>query len=218
MTGTPTTSLAFMLVPGSPNAPLFSGDRVWTFLDVIRWYADATGLSENDKVDQIYYYLSDRVQDTIRNSPAFDIDLKDKKWDVASKKLLALYGSSDPTPTVMLASLQSFCQKQNSKLAFISKATIEKYVRTFEIYSSALVKNNTITTTDSDYYFVMGLPESLKQWLETQIPYNKKTKDKPPSQEDILGHLYRQFNPNSLFYAPWRQPDAEDIGLDDESN
>uniref|UniRef100_A0A0W0FDC2 DUF4100 domain-containing protein n=1 Tax=Moniliophthora roreri TaxID=221103 RepID=A0A0W0FDC2_MONRR len=203
------TPVSFMPIPGSPNAPIFTGERVQTFLDVIRCYADAAGLTEDDKVNQIYYYSSNKVQDTIRNSAVFNIDKKNKTWEAASKKLLSLYGSSDQAPTVTLASLQAFCQKQSSKPAFASKQAIEKYVHSFETYSSTLVKARTISQSEANYYFILGLPDMLKHWLETQIPADKMTKVNAPTQEEVLTLLNRRFDPLSLFYMLWREEDEE---------
>ncbi|KAL0563602.1 hypothetical protein V5O48_018463 [Marasmius crinis-equi] len=66
--------------PGSPNAPLFSSTQCRMLLDVVKRMVDNSGMSENEKVNQIYWFSDDNVQDTIRNIPEFDIDLEDKTW------------------------------------------------------------------------------------------------------------------------------------------
>ncbi|ESK81439.1 hypothetical protein Moror_11252 [Moniliophthora roreri MCA 2997] len=150
-----------MPISSSSNALLFDGNRVHTFLDVIRYYGDATGLIKNKKVDQIYYYSSKTVQDTIQCIPELDVDEGDKKWEVAMKKMVSLYANTNG---------------YTSQLPVILK---------FETYSAVLVKKKIITTAESNYYFIAGLPEDTKCWLEMQIPADRKVQDK------VMTYLYQ---------------------------
>ncbi|KAF9263202.1 hypothetical protein L218DRAFT_999866 [Marasmius fiardii PR-910] len=182
-----------MPAPGSANAPYFAGPRAHTFLETLCHLCDNAGLSDNESVNQIYWFSSTQVQDTIRYLEEFDTELTDKQWKAAKYKFLELYGSLDQEPTVTLNDLQKFCTRQSEKAPFTDRFEVDHYHQTFLRYSGPLLKKKTITKAES-YYFISGLPTELKRWLEMQMPQDKKKKEDTLTISETLAYLYVHFD------------------------
>ncbi|KAG7088976.1 hypothetical protein E1B28_012922 [Marasmius oreades] len=211
--------LTTMPSPGAANAPYFTGSRATVFLEALKRICDGAGLNEDESVNQIYFYSSISVQDTIRYNASFNIDKKKKTWEAAKKSFLRLYGSSDLAPAVTITDLQNFTMKQNSKTPFLTRSAIEHYYQAFERLSGVLICNRTITEADARYYFVSGLPQPQREWLENQLENERKSRETAPSIDEVLDLLYTRFDPKHLFYDPWkaiRFPDPDRVQFDDE--
>ncbi|KAF9257227.1 hypothetical protein L218DRAFT_131625 [Marasmius fiardii PR-910] len=211
--------LVTMPTPGAVNAPHFSGTRAMVFLETLKHMCDGTGLKDNEAVDQIYFYSSYQVQDTIQYNPAFNLDKTNKTWEAAKKALLRIYSSSDLAPAVTITDLQNFCKKQNQKPPFTTRSATEHYYQCFERLSSVLVCNSTITKAEAHYYFISGLPQEQRRWLESQLGDDQKTRENAPTIDAVLDLLYMCFDRKSLFYDPWKanlDPDLDRVRFDDE--
>ncbi|KAF9261534.1 hypothetical protein L218DRAFT_1001572 [Marasmius fiardii PR-910] len=196
--------LVSMPAPGLANAPYFVGPCARTFLETLRHLCDNAGLSDNESVNQIYWFSSTQVQDTIRYLEEFNTELTDKQWKAAKYKFLELYGSLDQEPTVTLNDLQKFCTRQSEKAPFMDRFEVDHYHQTFLRYSGPLLKKKTITKAESYYYFILGLPTELKRWLEMQMPQEKKKKEDTLTISETLAYLYVCFDMSSIFYNTWK--------------
>ena len=85
-----------MPVPGTDRAPLFTGDSVRHFLQVLIELGANVGIpNRNDLVPYILRYSSNEVKSIIQYLPEFDRDIPNKKWSLAEATLILIYGSSD---------------------------------------------------------------------------------------------------------------------------
>ncbi|KAF9260288.1 hypothetical protein L218DRAFT_1002913 [Marasmius fiardii PR-910] len=211
--------LVYMPAPGTSNAPYFAGPRAHTFLETLRRLTTNAGLLEDDSVNQIYWYSSQQVQDTICYLDEFDVEVEGKNWEDARNKILQLYGSFDQDPTIMLLDLQNFCKHQNFKDPCALKSELEHYHQAFLRYAAPLIKKSTITRADSYYYFIAGLPNEIKCWLETLMPSEKRTKTDTWTIDETIKAVNTRFDTNSVFYNSWKdnaKSRSDRICLDDE--
>jgi hypothetical protein len=54
-----------------------------------------------------------------------------------------------------------------------------------------------------DFYFVNGIPASIKQWFISRVPEPHRTRSNPLAPTDSLGILYGYFDPDALFPDLW---------------
>jgi hypothetical protein len=119
--------------------------------------------------------------------------------------MLLLYGSSDEDRCPWEQDLVEFCRKQSAKSPYRSKLEIEDYLRNFQFMAAPLLKQGDITIAQRDFYFVSGIPTSLKEWFISRVPEAQCTRSNPISLTDSLGILYRYFDPDVLFPDLWNE-------------
>jgi len=115
------------------------------------------------------------VKDTIRFMDEFDLTNSSITWDDAKAALVRLYGSYDKPTEYTEEELREFCREQSAKSSFIKSSNVENYYRDFVAISASLKKNGTISDKAVQYYFVMGLPQSMKEWFLAAIPADNRT-------------------------------------------
>jgi hypothetical protein len=201
----PTTSILAvpMPIPGTKDAPVFSGTYPTDFLLRLELHAAAAAIDDKNKlVDYIYHYSSDKVKEYLRFLPEFDIELPNKTWDVAKKMLLALYGSTDVSTQVTEESLAEFVRLHAAEGSFRSKKDVESYYLRFSRLSAPLLKNGDITSKNAQLKFVKGIPKSIREWFLTEIAEENRTSVNPPTIADAYEVLLSRFDRTFLFYEP----------------
>ncbi|KAF8150345.1 hypothetical protein K438DRAFT_439636 [Mycena galopus ATCC 62051] len=201
-----------MPIPGTANAPYFNGKYLTDFLTVLIQHGANTGITDLDRlVPYILQYSSDEVKDLIRYMPEFDPDEPGKTFTVAKTQLQLLFGQADEPPNYTESMLRDFCREHSAKSPFKNKVQIETYHKEFMKIAGPLVKQKKITTKPRDYYFITGLPSTLKEWFNNQVPdQNRKCTD-PPSIAVSIGILQKRFDADSLLFEPWKdETDSRD--------
>ncbi|SJL10028.1 uncharacterized protein ARMOST_13410 [Armillaria ostoyae] len=200
-----TTLLYPMPIPGTANAPRFNGRFTKDYLGLIVQHGTSAGITDKDDlVDYIYRYSSDEVKEVIRYVPELDIDEKSKTWAAAETKLLQLYRVGDEPPEISLDALKDFCKRQSAKSSFTTTLEVETYQREFTKIAAPLRKKKIITKEDHDFYFVNGIPTSMKEWFYSQVPVANRKRSAPPPMTDSIEILSRRFDTDSLIYEDWR--------------
>ncbi|KAJ3745973.1 hypothetical protein DFH05DRAFT_1458361 [Lentinula detonsa] len=204
----PTTALynlrVPMPIPRTPSAPLFNGKYLNDFLEQIILHANQAGETNKDQmVKYILSYSSDLVKDTIRFMDEFDPTNTSITWDNAKDALRSLYGSYDKPTDYTQEELKEFCKDQSAKSPFSKNSEIKSYYREFIAIASSLKKKGTITDKEANYYFVLGLPHSMKEWFLAALPSQNCTRDNPPTTTESLKILRTRHDKKSLLYEDW---------------
>ncbi|KAJ7648673.1 hypothetical protein DFH06DRAFT_1423371 [Mycena polygramma] len=200
-----------MPVPRTPNAPYFDQRGVTDFLNLILQHGSNAGIDDPDElVSFIVRYSSDRVREVIQYIPEIDIDEPNRTWKAAREQLLLLYGSSDQR-RVSESELIEFCRQQSAKSPYHTKQDIEQYLRDFQWIAAPLLKQHDITAKQRDFYFVSGIPRSIKQWFISRVPEHQRTRSNPVPLADSLGILYGYFDPDTLFPDVWNALDDSTV-------
>ncbi|KAF7366212.1 hypothetical protein MVEN_00498400 [Mycena venus] len=126
----------------------------------------------------------------------------------ACEQKLLFYGSLDKDRRTSEQELIEFCRAQSAKSSYHDKLEIERYLRDFQFITTPLVKQGEITVQQRDFYFVSGIPTSLKDWFISRVPESQRTCSSPIPLTDSLGILYERFDPDSLLLEPWNKPEA----------
>jgi hypothetical protein len=197
-----------MPIPRTPNAPYFDEHGVRNFLALILQHGSNAGITDPDElVTFIVRYSSDRVREVIQYIPELDDDTPDRTWAAAREQMLLLYGFSDEERRVYERELIEFCRRQSAKSPYRTKSEIEQYLRDFQWIAAPLLKQQDITIAQRDFYFVSGIPTSIKQWFISRVPESKRTRSNPITLTDSLGILYGYFDPDTLFPDLWDELD-----------
>ncbi|KAJ7861605.1 hypothetical protein B0H13DRAFT_1900445 [Mycena leptocephala] len=200
-----------MPIPRTPNAPYFDERGVRGFLALILQHGSNAGITNADElVSFIVRYSSDRVREVIQYIPELDDDTPNRTWTAAREQMLLLYGSSDEDRRPWEQDLVEFCREQSAKSPYRSKLEIEDYLRNFQFIAAPLLKQGDITIAQRDFYFVSGIPASIKEWFISRVPEAQRTRSNPISLTDSLGILYGYFDPDVLFPDLWNDLDSPD--------
>ncbi|KAJ7212384.1 hypothetical protein B0H12DRAFT_1079440 [Mycena haematopus] len=193
-----------MPIPHTPGAPYFDEHGVRAFLDLILLHGSNAGISDADElVSFIVRYSSQRVRQVIQYIPEIDPDEPNRTWSAAKEQMLLLYGSMDEDRLVSERDLVEFCRERSAKSPFRTKQEIEKYLRDFQLIAAPLVKQKDITIAQRDFYFISGIPTSIKEWFISRVPETQRTRSNPIPLADSLKILYGHFDPDSLFPNLW---------------
>ncbi|KAJ3816580.1 hypothetical protein F5880DRAFT_231759, partial [Lentinula raphanica] len=199
-----------MPIPRTPSAPLFNGRYIDDFLEQIILHATQAGETDKNKmVKYIVSYSSDQVKDTIRFMDEFDLDNPAISWEAAKDALKSLYGSRDKPTEYTEEELKEFCKERSAKFSFSKLSDIENYYRDFIAIATSLKKKGTITEKEFNYYFVLGIPRSMKDWFLSAAPESKRTRDDPPTVAESLKILRTRFDKKSLIYEEWNVEESE---------
>lgn len=195
----------FMPIPRTTNAPFFNGRYIDDFLNRITLHASQAGETDLDSmVKYIVEYSSDQVKDMIINMDEFDVDRpQNLKWGDAKQALHSLYGSTDKPKEHSEEELKEFCRQQSAKSSFSKLSEVESYLHDFVGIAASLKKRGMITAKRYDYYFVLGLPHSMKEWFLSAAPDTKRTRDNPRTLDESLKILRTRFDKQSLIYEEW---------------
>ncbi|KAJ7247153.1 hypothetical protein B0H12DRAFT_1324955 [Mycena haematopus] len=194
-----------MPIAGTANAPYFNGKYLTDFLTVLVQHGSNAGITDlNDLVPYILHYSSDEVKDLIRYMPEFDPDETGKTYSAAKTQLLLLFGQADQPPNYTESMLRDFCREHSAKSPFKNKMQIETYFKEFMKIAGPLVKQKKITTKARDYYFITGLPSTIKEWFNNQVPEPNRKRTDPPGVAVSIGILQKRFDVDSLLFEPWK--------------
>ncbi|KAJ6523754.1 hypothetical protein B0H19DRAFT_1276842 [Mycena capillaripes] len=203
---TPSTMrlLVPMPIPRTHGAPYFDERGVSSFLNLILQHGSNAGINDADQlVSFIVRYSSDRVREIIQYIPEIDVDEPNRTWNAAKEQMLLLYGSQDDERRVSEAELIEFCRQRSDTSPYRTKREVERYLRDFQWIAAPLLKQQDITIKERDFYFVSGIPTSIKQWFIFRVPEPFRTRSNPPELADSLGILYGYFDPDALFPDIW---------------
>ncbi|KAE9383636.1 hypothetical protein BT96DRAFT_951159, partial [Gymnopus androsaceus JB14] len=210
-----TTALVFtMPVPGMADAPKFTGTRPSAFLKQILAHGARAGISDKDQlVDYIVLYSSDEVVSNIQYLLDFNLEEAGKTWAAAEARLLRMYKSSEEVPIVRLKDLETFCRLGAKEPKFTRKSELEKYYNSFLKVAGPLLKNKTISSTDSNYYFVQGLPMKDLKYLMRVLPAANRLRASPPTMDAAYDLLETKLgNKTSLNTHDWESDESADEG------
>lgn len=184
-----------MPIPRTPNAPYFNGKYITDFLTVLIQHGANAGITDmNLLVLYILQYSSDEVKDLIRYMPEFDPDATGKTYNKAKDALMLLYGQADEPPNYTESMLRDFCRDQSAKSPFKDKKQIETYIQEFMKVAGPLIKMLKITEQQRDYYFISGIPSSIKEWFNN----NRIVSEPIPLRCQCLLVFYRSVSTPTL--------------------
>ncbi|KAJ6622471.1 hypothetical protein B0H10DRAFT_904384 [Mycena sp. CBHHK59/15] len=103
--------------------------------------------------------------------------------------------------------LIEFCREQSAKCPYCNKLEVEQYLRSFQSIAGPLVKMQEITTAKRDFYFVSGIPSSIKNWFIEHVPESQRKRSNPIPLADSVGILYDYFDPDALLPGLWNDID-----------
>ncbi|KAJ7366309.1 hypothetical protein DFH08DRAFT_165500 [Mycena albidolilacea] len=193
-----------MPIPRTPGAPNFDERGVRASLDCILQHGSNAGITNADElVSFLVYYSSDRVREVIQYIPEIDPDEPNRSWSAAREQMLLLYGLSDEERRASERYLIEFCREQSAKSPYRSKLEIQQYLHDFQYIAAPLLKQQEITVAQRDFYFVSGIPTSIKQWFIDRVPESQRTRSNPIPLADTLGILYGYFDLDTLFPDLW---------------
>ncbi|KAE9392278.1 hypothetical protein BT96DRAFT_944788 [Gymnopus androsaceus JB14] len=161
----------------------------------------------NSLVNYIVLYSSDEVASNIQYLPEFDLDKPAKTWVTAEARHLRMYKLSKEVPVVRLKDLETFCCLGLKEPRFTKKLELEKYYNSFLKVAGPLLKNKTITSTDSDYYFVQGLPTKDLKYLMCVLPAANCLQASPPTMDAAYDLLKTKLNTHD-----WESDESVDKG------
>ena len=199
-----------MPIPGTETAPLFDGDNVRDFLQLLIELGASAGIANhNELVPYILRYSVDEVKRVIRYLPEFDRDVPNKEWSKATEMLISIYGSADEPEIPTEEDLKEYCRANHAKPAFADKRAVNEYHRGFLCIAAPLVKYGLLTTKQQDYYFVTGIPASIRASFLQQVPKAKQKRSNPPSIPESVSYLYQRFDKDSLYFDPWSREEDQ---------
>ncbi|KAJ3994436.1 hypothetical protein F5050DRAFT_1696149 [Lentinula boryana] len=199
-----------MPIPRTPSAPHFNGWYIEDFLQQIILHATAAGeTDQNQMVKYIVMYSSDQVKETIRYMPFFNADNPNASWETAKEVLKRLYGTRDKPTEYTEEELKEFCRDCAAKSSFNKLEELEKYYRDFIAVATSLLSKEQITENKYSYYFVLGLPHSMKEWFLSAAPEGKRTRENPPTVTQSFDIIKTRFDKQSLIYEDWRKAETE---------
>jgi hypothetical protein len=137
--------------------------------------------------------------------PEFDPEVTGKTWNKAKKQLELLYGHADRVPDYTEAMLKDFCSKTYDASPFINMTDVTTYYRGFSRIAVPLIKKARITEKERDFYFIAGIPKTVKTWFLEQVPEENRKRSDPPSIEQSIGYLQKRFDEDSLDFNPWNE-------------
>ncbi|KAJ3847574.1 hypothetical protein EV368DRAFT_68997 [Lentinula lateritia] len=156
-------------------------------------------------VKYILDYSSDKVKDTIIYMDEVDVDKSQNlKWAKAKAALYNLYGSTDKPKEYSEEELKEFCKRSSAKSNFVKLSEVETI-------AASLKKCGLITDKCYDYYFILGIPHSMKDWFLSSAPEKKRTRDDPPSVSESLKILKTRFDKQSLIYQEWNTDKSDEV-------
>nr|GAT48677.1 predicted protein [Mycena chlorophos] len=197
-----------MPIACSQNAPFFNGKWAEDFLDQILQHAANAGITDDDElVDYIFKYSSDRVKENIRYIPELDKDTIGRTWNKAKETLLTLYPAADDVPQYTEQNLTDFCESSATKASFKNKSEVQTYYRDFMQIAAPLKKKSIIDDTKQKNYFVSGIPTEMKEWFLNQIPEANRKRSAPPTLASSIAALNKRFDTDSITYEAWKSPD-----------
>jgi hypothetical protein len=192
-----------MPIPRTPGAPYFDERGVRAFLDCILQHGSNAGITN---ADELVSFLV-RVREVVQYIPEIDPDEPNRSWSAAREQMLLLYGSSDEERRASERDLIEFCREQSAKSPYRSKLAIQQYLHDFQFIAAPLVKQQEITIAQRDFYFVSGIPTSIKEWFIDHVPESQRTRSNPIPLADTIGILYGYFDPDTLFPDLWDELD-----------
>ncbi|KAJ3740104.1 hypothetical protein DFH05DRAFT_1529390 [Lentinula detonsa] len=199
-----------MPIPRTPLAPHFNGWYIEDVLQQIILHATAAGeTDQNQMVKYIVMYSSDQVKETIRYMPFFNADNPNASWETAKEVLKRLYGTRDKPTEYTEEELKEFCRDCAAKSSFNKLKDLEKYYRDFIAVATSLLSKEQITENKYSYYFVLGLPHSMKEWFLSAAPEGKRTRENPPTVMQSFDIIKTRFDKQSLIYEDWRKAESE---------
>ncbi|KAJ3736025.1 hypothetical protein DFJ43DRAFT_1221229 [Lentinula guzmanii] len=199
-----------MPIPRTPSAPHFNGWYIEDFLQQIVLHATTAGETDMDRmVKYIVMYSSDQVKETIRYMPFFNADDPNATWETAKEVLKRLYGTRDKPTEYTEDELKDFCRDRAAKSSYTRLEDLEKYYRDFIAVATSLLSKEQITENKYNYYFVLGLTHSMKEWFLSAAPEGKRTQENPPTVTQSFDIIKTQFDKQSLIYEDWRKVETE---------
>ncbi len=134
------------------------------YLRLIVQHETSTRITDKDNlINYIYQYSFNEVEEVIYYVPELDIDEKSKTWAAAETKLLQLYYVGNEPPEILQDPLKGFCKCQSAKSLFINTLEVETYQCEYTKIAAPLHKKKIIIKEDHDFYFVNGIPTSMKE-------------------------------------------------------
>ncbi|KAF9003814.1 hypothetical protein BDZ89DRAFT_1049731 [Hymenopellis radicata] len=193
-----------MPVAGSHYAPKFEGSYARDYLQQILDHGAQSGLGPDDVVDYIVHYCDPAYREQIRFHWEFDIDNPNRSWSDAAAEFIAVYGYKDEPPKMSIEELHVHLQQFASEPSFGTKKDVTSYYNAYHHLADPLRKDKTITDTQHNHYFILGIPSDLKPWFESKTPAAKQTRDSPLTIKESMNILLAHFDEKRSTFEPWR--------------
>ncbi|KAF9019078.1 hypothetical protein BDZ89DRAFT_1139591 [Hymenopellis radicata] len=193
-----------MPVAGSHYAPKFEGSYARDYLQQILDHGAQSGLGPDDVVDYIVRYCDPAYREQIRFRWEFDIDNPNRSWSDAAAEFIAVYGYKDEPPKMSIEELHVHLQQFASEPSFGTKEDVTSYYNSYRRLADPLRKDKTITDTQHNHYFILGIPSDLKPWFESKTPAAKQTRDSPLTIKESMDILIARFDEKRSTFEPWR--------------
>ena len=210
-----------MPTPGSPNAPLFKGQRVTDFLDSLEAHATAANIALNNLPAFVLRYCHRRVRNIINTSTIWT----QHDWTAARSHLIKLYGSNDQKLKSSPNRLRKWVKLHTETCSITRLQDVDRYYRGFTARSTELIAGSLITNNKANLLFYKGIPSKLRKKVKRRIPQAHQTTLSPPSIASVFGYLRDEFDEDDIdddsddveltFYS---DEDVDDTDIDDDLN
>ncbi|PFH48680.1 hypothetical protein AMATHDRAFT_149372 [Amanita thiersii Skay4041] len=202
-----------MPIPGTPNAPLFSGTNIKDFLDILESLAEAAQIPVSKLPKYVLRYCHNSVKDVIMNCELLDGD----DWARVRDLMMELYASNDKPRLISANRFRKWIQNHAETASFDSETDIDEYYQNFVMKSGGLVKQELLGKKEQSILFFKGIPNPTRRRIYKRLPLDHSSTTSPPSTTQVLKLLRREFSEDRLDYE---DDDCDDMSAneDDEGN
>ncbi|KIP01283.1 hypothetical protein PHLGIDRAFT_39869, partial [Phlebiopsis gigantea 11061_1 CR5-6] len=187
-------------LPGSKNAPEFTGRGVHEFVESIGLLGASAGYTDARLPPLLKRYSSSSVRRTLADETVFD----GPDWVAAKARLVLLYGSMDDNRPSSVSKLRKFVEKYHDERSIRSRRQLDEYYHKFKARSGTLVADGALTDAERNYLFYRGLPRRFSKKIRPTLTAmltavnQTLTRNSPPSIETTMTAGRAQFNPDDI--------------------
>ncbi|KAJ6474946.1 hypothetical protein C8R45DRAFT_834620 [Mycena sanguinolenta] len=183
-------------IPRLADAPSFDGSNLTDFLSILKQHGHRAGLTDDELAPYILQYCTEDVKRVVRYLP--ELGPTATSWAEAEEELKGLYGSEDRPTRFSIDDLRSFCAETHAKQAFETKNDVEVYLRRFMEISGSIRQDGRLTDSETNLYFVTGLPFKTMGDVIAKVPAANRTTSNPPAIKEVRRILMSLFKEDSL--------------------
>ena len=155
-----------MPMPGSPNVPLFKGQHVTDFLDLLEAHATAANIALNNLPAFVVQYCRHPICNIINTSTIWT----QNNWSAGWSHLINLYGSNYQKPRIMPDQLWKWIWLHAENKVFLKLQDVDHYYQEFIAQAMPLTTEKQITENEANLLFYRGIPSLMHKKVKQKIP------------------------------------------------